>query len=210
MIQIREEVSRLVEQYKDEDISISVAGHSLGSSLATLTAVDMVTNPINDKDAPVAAFLFASPKVGEDNFKNAVSKLDNLKILRLTDSYDIVPTLPPFGVQENTTLPILSYEHVGIELEIDASESNYLDGGKASWHALVTYLHGVDGFEGSQGGFKLHGNFDIALLNKNNDQLKDNYSLIAPAEWYVVKNKGMVQQDDGTWILDDHEVDDNI
>nr|GMD93165.1 phospholipase A1-II 1-like [Ipomoea batatas] len=207
--QIREEVSRLVEQYKDEEISITLAGHSLGSSLATLTAVDLATNPINKDTPPVTAFLFASPKVGEQNFKTAVSNLsDNLKILRLTDANDIVPTLPPFGVQENTTLPILSYEHVGLEFDFDASKSDYLDGFKASWHALVTYLHGVDGFQGSQGGFKLHGDFDVALLNKYNDQLKGNYSLIAPAEWYVVKNTGMVQQDDGSWILDDHEVDD--
>ncbi|XP_019169456.1 PREDICTED: phospholipase A1-II 4-like [Ipomoea nil] len=208
--QIREEVRRLVEQYKDEEMSITLAGHSLGSSLATLNAVDLVTNPINkDSPIPVTAFLFASPKVGERNFKNAVSKLaDNLKILRLTDAKDIVPKLPPFGVKVNTTLPIISYEHVGMEFRFDASKSNYLDGFKASWHTLVTYLHGVDGFQGSQGGFKLHGDFDVALLNKNIDQLKGNYSLMAPAEWYVVKNSGMVQQDDGTWILDDHEVDD--
>ncbi|XP_019175982.1 PREDICTED: phospholipase A1-II 4-like [Ipomoea nil] len=209
--QIREEISRLVEKYKDEDISITLAGHSLGSSLATLTAVDLVSNPINkDSPIPVTAFLFASPKVGEHNFKNAVSNLaaDNLKILRLTNANDIVPTLPPFGVQVNTTLPIISYEHVGFEFHVDASKSNYLDGFKASWHIMVTYLHGVDGFQGSQGGFKLHGDFDIALLNKYSDQLKGNYNLIAPAKWYVVKNTGMVQQDDGTWILDDHEVDD--
>ncbi|XP_019171311.1 PREDICTED: phospholipase A1-II 4-like [Ipomoea nil] len=209
--QIREEVSRLVEKYKDEEMSITLAGHSLGSSLATLTAVDLVTNPINkDSPIPVTAFLFASPKVGERKFKNAVSKLaaDNLKILRLTDAKDIVPRLPPFGVQVNTTLPIISYEHVGMEFRFDASKSNYLDGFKASWHTLVTYLHGVDGFQGSQSGFKLHGDFDVALLNKHSDQLKRNYSLIAPAEWYVVKNTGMVQQEDGSWILNDHEVDD--
>nr|GMD89507.1 phospholipase A1-II 1-like [Ipomoea batatas] len=61
--QIRGEVERLVELYKGEEISITVIGHSLGSSMATLNATDLAANPINNnKDILVTAFLYASPK----------------------------------------------------------------------------------------------------------------------------------------------------
>ncbi|CAN4084167.1 unnamed protein product [Withania somnifera] len=80
--QVIEEVKRLVEEYKDEEVSITVTGHSLGASLATLNAVDIAFNGINissnGKAFLVTAFPFASPKVGNLNFLNAFSKLKYL------------------------------------------------------------------------------------------------------------------------------------
>ncbi|PHU26292.1 hypothetical protein BC332_04624 [Capsicum chinense] len=69
-ILVLEKVKRLLNQYKEEEVSITVTGHSLGSSLSTLCAIDIVVNQIN-KEFPVTAFVFACPRVGEENFKEA-------------------------------------------------------------------------------------------------------------------------------------------
>nr|GMD87744.1 phospholipase A1-II 4-like [Ipomoea batatas] len=157
---VREEVARLVERYKDEKVSITVTGASLGASMATLNATDMAVNPFKP-DIPVTAFLFASPKVGDENFKNAFASQPNLRGLRITDVKDNVPTLPPFG------LPV-----------------------------------------GSEGGFQPQGDFDIAKVNKYQDALKDEYNI--PVAWWNIKDTGMVQQDDGSYLLDDHEPDEKF
>ncbi|XP_019168959.1 PREDICTED: phospholipase A1-II 1-like [Ipomoea nil] len=210
--QISEEVARLVELYKDEEISITVTGHSLGSSLATLNAVDMAFNPFRP-DIPVTAFLYASPKVGDENFKNAISNQQNLRALRITDVNDLVPIIPPFGWKEGDniiTTPPTPYGDVGVGLVIDSKKSDYLkpDVPTLSTHDLMLYMHGIDGYQGSQGGFERHGDFDLAKVNRYGDYLKAEYPI--PIGWFNIKDKGMVQQDNGNYILDDHEVDETF
>ncbi|CAN4084151.1 unnamed protein product [Withania somnifera] len=142
--QVLQELKRLLDQYKKEEVSISVTGHSLGSSLATRGLVDGSTND-----------------------------------WRL-------------------------YDHVGFELSIDTTKSEYLKE-YVNGHILEVYLHGIAGTEGAKGEFKLEISRDIALVNKEGDFLKDEYDV--PASWWIEKNKGMIQQEDGSWILMDHEVD---
>ncbi|EOY28054.1 Alpha/beta-Hydrolases superfamily protein, putative [Theobroma cacao] len=206
--QVLSEVRRLVDLYQDEEISITLTGHSLGGAVATLNAVDIIANGYNksttkpDKEYLVTAFVFASPRVGDSGFKKVFSGLKNLHVLRIKNELDMVPSLP-------IPLPLLHYTHVGEKLLIDSHKSPYMKShldiseNLVIAHQLEPYLHGVAGSQGAKGEFKLEVNRDIALLNKSLDALKDEYKV--PVEWWIEKNKGMAQQDDGSWILDDHE-----
>lgn len=200
--------------YKDEEVSITVTGHSLGSSMATLNAVDLAANPLSTTDVLVTAFLYASPRVGNESFKNAFSQLKNLRALRVVNHGDLIPHVPVFAVKDGTFFfPFIFYSDVGVAFDINASKSDYVTKPDKSdlfaWHGLMIYLHGIDGFQGAQGGFRPQGYFDIPQVNKYGGKLKVEKCAV-PSGWWVEKNKGMVQKDDGTWILDDHEPDDDV
>ncbi|KAI3906981.1 hypothetical protein MKW92_023597 [Papaver armeniacum] len=187
--QVLAEVRRLVEAFKNEEISITVTGHSLGGALGTLNAADIVANEYNkskepNKSFPVTAIVFASPRVGDENFKHAISGMVDLRLLRIRNALDFVPHWPLVG-----------YSDPGVELTIDTH----------NWHNLEAYLHGVAGSHGN-GEFKLQVCRDLALINKNTNNLKDIYHI--PESWWCEQNKGMVQDSDGSWRFLDNEVND--
>ncbi|KAF9667436.1 hypothetical protein SADUNF_Sadunf15G0022900 [Salix dunnii] len=201
--QVLAEVWRLVNMYarKEEEVSITVASHSLGAALATLNGMDIVANGWNkptgrDKGFPVTVFAYASPRVGDQGFQDVFKGLtDDLHVLRIRNSYDPLPCFP--------TKVLLGYQDVGDqELEIDSSKSPYLKSPIAQPHNLELYLHAIAGYQGKEEEFKLVVDRDISLLNKSVDLLADKYKI--PPKWWAVKNNGMIQMDDGFWKLNDY------
>ncbi|KAK4758930.1 hypothetical protein SAY87_020231 [Trapa incisa] len=197
--QVLEEVTRLLEKYRDEEVSITITGHSLGAALGTLNAADIAKNGFNRRPGcqpcPVTAFLFGSPHVGGHAFRTVFQSEEHLHLLRIRNVPDVVPTYPLIG-----------YMSVGRELLIDNRQSPYLKqpGNPLNFHNLEGYLHGVAGTNGLAGKFHLEVRRDISLVNKTSRMLKEEYMI--PHKWWCVQNKGMVQKVDGSWKLEDHDV----
>ncbi|KAA8524980.1 hypothetical protein F0562_011382 [Nyssa sinensis] len=161
-------------------------GHSLGAALAGLSAFDVAENAT--KDIPIAAFVFAMPKLGNEAFTKKIKAHQNLKILHVKNVHDSVPNLPPIG-----------YETVGTEVLFDNTKPPSLKSSQsiAEAHDLETLLYTVAGWNGKDGNFELKVPRSLGLVNKNTGLIKTEYGY--PETWWVEKNKGMVL-DNGDWI----------
>jgi len=67
---------------------IVITGHSLGSAIATICAVDL--NAIGYTNS--VTYIFASPRIGNQKFAEIVQ---NISLYSIINSMDIVPTIPP-------------------------------------------------------------------------------------------------------------------
>ncbi|KAJ6703851.1 PHOSPHOLIPASE A1-IIDELTA [Salix viminalis] len=183
-------IKALRERYKDDDLSIIFTGHSLGASLSILSAFDLVENGITD--IPVAAFVFGSPQVGNKEFNKRFNKYQNLKVLHIKNKIDVIPHYPG---------RLMGYAYTGTELEIDTRKSPSLKDSKnpSDWHNLQAMLHIVAGWNGEDQEFELKVKRSLALVNKSSEFLKD--ECLVPGIWWVEKNKGMVRNEDGEWVL---------
>ncbi|KAL5841493.1 hypothetical protein ACOSQ3_012096 [Xanthoceras sorbifolium] len=137
---------------------------------------------------------FGSPRVGNEDFKKAVSQIKDLHILRIRNASDGITSLPP---------DLFSYVDVGQQLAIDTNKSPYLLPG-VNPHNLEIYLHGVAGTQGLFGEFELVIHRCRSLVNKHLKALNPELTPNVPEQWWIEKNKDMVQQDDGSWELDDY------
>ncbi|XP_010274200.1 PREDICTED: phospholipase A1-Igamma2, chloroplastic-like isoform X2 [Nelumbo nucifera] len=156
--QILSEVKRLTQQYPDEELSITMTGHSLGSALAMLSAYDIAETGVNvtgdGRAVPVTVFSFSGPRVGNVRFKERVERL-GVKVLRVVNVHDTVPKVP--GILFNEHVPELvhrlaqwlpwCYSHVGVELTLDHKHSPFLNGtgDPSCFHNLEALLHLLDG-----------------------------------------------------------------
>ncbi|XP_010510171.1 PREDICTED: phospholipase A1-Ialpha2, chloroplastic-like [Camelina sativa] len=146
--QLLSEISRLINEYKGEEMSITLAGHSMGSSLAQLLAYDIaelgLNRRIGEGDIPVTVFSFAGPRVGNLEFKKHCEEL-GVKVLRITNVNDPVTKLPGVFLNENFRtlggfyeLPwsCSCYAHVGVELTLDFFDVQNI----SCVHDLQTYI----------------------------------------------------------------------
>lgn len=214
-------MKRLLQYYQEEEISITITGHSLGAALALLSAYDIAELKLNvvqdhgndltltTKIIPVTVFSFAGPRVGNLKFKERCEEL-GVKVLRVINVHDMVPTVPGIitnekfqfqkYIEDALSFP-WSYAHVGVELALDHTRSPFLketnDPGCA--HNLEAHLHLVDGYHGKEKKFRLASKRDIALVNKSCSFLRSEYDI--PPHWRQDENKGMVRSRDGRWVL---------
>ncbi|KNA23169.1 hypothetical protein SOVF_027230 isoform A [Spinacia oleracea] len=188
--QLLTKLKQLIDQYKDEEISITFAGHSLGATLSIVSAFDIVENLTTD--IPVTAIVFGCPKVGNKAFQKRFESYTNLKVLHVRNVIDLIPLYP---------FKLLGYVNIGTDLEIDTRKSKFLKDSKnpSDWHNLQAILHIVNGWQGVKEEFKLVIKRSIALVNKSCDYLKE--ECLVPPAWWVEKNKGMLLNQDGDWVL---------
>lgn len=196
--QVLNELKYLLKKYEDEDVSITVIGHSLGAALAVLNAYDIAENGLNLREGKepvlVTAVVFGCPLVGNEAFKKRCEELEGLRILRVKNQSDLIALYPP---------TMMGYREVGEELLVDHRKSPYLKDSKTigDWHNLEAHLHLVAGTKKPEEGFELAVKRDITLVNKYSDFLKEDHHI--PASWWQEKNKGLVQGSDGVWHLPD-------
>ncbi|KAJ3671485.1 hypothetical protein LUZ60_007564 [Juncus effusus] len=145
--QLLSEISRIINQYKDEEVSITLVGHSMGSSLATLLGYDLAELGLNrgssGRKIPITVYSFAGPRVGNSGFKKRCEEL-GVKVLRVVNVKDPVPKLPGMFLNENSRvlgereLPwsCSCYTHVGVELALNFFKMK----NPASVHDLEAYI----------------------------------------------------------------------
>ncbi|OIT38816.1 galactolipase dongle, chloroplastic [Nicotiana attenuata] len=149
--QLLSEVGKVLNKYKGEEMSITLAGHSMGSALALLLAYDIAELGLNRDRlsnnhiiVPVTVFSFGGPRVGNSGFKERCEEL-GVKVLRITNVNDPITKLP--GVFLNEHFRVLGgwyevpwscscYAHVGVEILLDFFKMH----NPSCVHDLGTYL----------------------------------------------------------------------
>ena len=93
--------------------SLYITGHSLGAALAVVAFPDL---SVNTSISNVFMYNFAGPAVGNSDFTSKYESLygDNHASFRVVNTNDLVPKLPPLGLDCTD----LMYEHVSGEHQI--------------------------------------------------------------------------------------------
>ena len=110
---IKDFVGNCIKENPDWEWCIN--GHSLGSSLSTLSGYLLAKEFPHIKWTVVA---LASPRVGDKNFKEDFEKTLNLRLYRVSNHRDSV-----------TAVPMWRYYHVGRCLHFDSSKNSWNDFG---------------------------------------------------------------------------------
>lgn len=106
---IKEQLRKLLENNKDWDIYIT--GHSLGGAQSILSSYLLSQEFPKQK---FYVFSFASPKVGNKEFKTSYNSAENIKHYRICYHRDYITSTPSFG-----------YYHVGDNLWYDKNNKKW-------------------------------------------------------------------------------------
>ncbi|KAK1430377.1 hypothetical protein QVD17_13064 [Tagetes erecta] len=170
---LQQEILRLLKLYRNEQLSLTITGHSLGASLAILAAYDIKTTI---KHSPhLSVISFGGPRVGNRSFRQHLEQ-QGTKILRIVNSDDLVTKVPGFFVEDhhgmvheqNARASRLIdwvqkrvkdsrwvYANIGHELRLSSRDSLQLNSiNVATCHDLKTYLDLVNGFVSSSCPFR--------------------------------------------------------
>ncbi|KAJ1446656.1 class 3-domain-containing protein [Pelagophyceae sp. CCMP2097] len=124
------------------DWGVSVAGHSLGEALSTLASYELT---LAFPETEFIVYAFASPKVGDTEFKKTYNAQGNVRQYRIYHARDTFTSVPTFG-----------WYHVGDNLRYDKAKKNayYFWKYWNPWdHKTQRYVDAVaKGFQKAEGG----------------------------------------------------------
>ena len=120
----------------DSSKQLFITGHSLGGALAVLCSLDATVNTVYNN--PVM-YNFGSPRVGNLKFVQAYNEvIDNS--VRIVNTNDIVPLLPPAVVHPPLSNELLYYRHVK-DLVAITVQTGSITGN----HLVENYINGLKG-----------------------------------------------------------------
>jgi hypothetical protein len=92
-----------LETVKNEypDASVYLTGHSLGGAVALLASIELESRGIVGWDK-LNVYTFGQPRVGDQVFADFLNSRSGATFLRITNKFDMIPSLPP---------RLLSYTH---------------------------------------------------------------------------------------------------
>uniref|UniRef100_A0A3Q7JDB8 Fungal lipase-type domain-containing protein n=1 Tax=Solanum lycopersicum TaxID=4081 RepID=A0A3Q7JDB8_SOLLC len=138
--QLLSEIGRVTNMYKNEEMSITIGGHSMGSALALLLAYDIAELGLNKH-----ATTTRRPRVGNSGFKERCEEL-GVKVLRIVNVNDPITKLPGVLLNENFRVfggryevpwSYSCYTHIGVEILLDFFNMQ----NPSCVHDLGTYLN---------------------------------------------------------------------
>ena len=122
----------------DKTNTIIISGHSLGAAVATLVGLDLLQSGYTPTN--VVVYAFASPRVGDNTFKNFVDDELKLPLYRLVNISDVVPNMP-LSVSSNiddSSNPYI-YLHCGVLVPFQINRLSILNN-----HLMPTYMAGLE------------------------------------------------------------------
>jgi triacylglycerol lipase len=111
---VRKAVSDACAQLGGTPEALFITGHSLGSSLATLSVPDVLAHtPVHPDEMRIKQYNLASPRTGDTGFAAAYNA-NGVVTYRMVNSTDLVPEVPPSIIGADI------FEHIGIPVTFSA------------------------------------------------------------------------------------------